>query len=148
MNLIIENLEKKMIHANETKTLISHMEHMLNPLAVANSPTFMKKDSLNSFKSKASQNKKGGKEMDRLTQNGSRQNSIHTDNDKVTKVTKWISYSEEEAFERSREANSNVIDRRDHREVSGVPARHISSSDTGKVWGQAKVPAKSNFSRG
>jgi hypothetical protein len=61
------------------------MEHMLNPLAVANSPTFMKKDSLNSLKSKASQNKKGGKEMDRLTQNGSRQNSIHTDNDKVTK---------------------------------------------------------------
>jgi len=85
MNLIIENLEKKKIHANETKTLISHMEHMLNPLAVANSPTFMKKDSLNSLKSKASQNKKGGKEMDRLTQNGSRQNSIHTDNDKVTK---------------------------------------------------------------
>jgi hypothetical protein len=85
MNLIIENLEKKKIHTNETKTLISNMEHMLNPLAVATLPLFMKKDSLNSSKSKASQNKIGGKDMDRLTQNGSRQNSIHTDNDKVTK---------------------------------------------------------------
>jgi hypothetical protein len=49
MNLIIENLEKKKIHANETKTLITNMEHMLNPLAVATNPMFMKKDSLNSF---------------------------------------------------------------------------------------------------
>ena len=45
MNLIVENLEKKKIHAHDTISLISHMEHMLNPLAAANSPKFMKKDS-------------------------------------------------------------------------------------------------------
>ncbi len=85
MNLIIENLEKKLVHANDTKSLISHMEHMLIPLAATPSPLFIKKDSLNSNNSKASQKKREGKDMDRVSQNSSRRQSIHTENNDKAK---------------------------------------------------------------